>query len=456
MFLKNSLEFVELVHSMGRIGVTVVPLNFRYSAAELARAVNFSDARILIADAELLSVVDEARQAFNSIRIENIYVVGDASHAYESYEALLAIGDDQPIVGKATEDDVLWMPFTGGTTGDPKACLVSHRNAALEWLTIGVEVGVGPDDVQLVAGPLFHGLGFEHALAAIFVGATIVVMRDFRPEQALRIIEAEKVTYAPMAPTLFAMLLSVENRADFDVSSVRRLLSAGAPLLTAQKLGILEYFWKAGLIELYGSTEGGIYTMLKPPDQLRKVRCAGQPVLGVEIKIVDLDGNECEQGEVGTIYKRGPMLGPAYYKNPEATAAQFMDGWHTSEDMGKLDSEGYLYIFERKKDMIISGGVNIYPTEIEEVLTSHLSVREAAVIGIPDEKWGESLLAFIVAEPGSVVDTAELIALCGKELARYKAPRKFEFVTELPKTGVGKLARKALREPYWAGQEAKV
>jgi fatty-acyl-CoA synthase len=456
MFIKNCAEYVELVHSTARVGVTIVSLSFRYGPQELATAVNFSDARLIVVDAELLPVLDQARAHLDVIDDSDIYVLGSGQSQYRSYDELFGIGDDSPIGRRPDEDDILAMLFSGGTTGDPKACLMPQRVAAQCWLGYGVELGVGQDDVQLAAGPLHHGLGFQYALCAIYMGATVVILRDFIPERALEAIEVEKVVFLPMAPTLYTMLLGVNDKKRFDVSSVRVVLSAGSPLRTATKQRILEYFPNSGLYEVYGSTEGGIYTVLKPADQLRKTRCAGQPFWGMEIRIVDDQGRDCPAGEIGTIYKRGLLMGAVYYKNPEATAAQFLDGWHTSGDMGYLDEEGYLYIADRKKDMIISGGVNIFPSEIEDVLSFHPAVREAAVIGIPDETWGEQVCAIVVREPSMSVDPETLTELCRSKLAHYKTPRRFEFISELPKTASGKISRRQLREPFWAGQEARV
>jgi acyl-CoA synthetase (AMP-forming)/AMP-acid ligase II len=288
------------------------------------------------------------------------------------------------------------------------------------------------------------------------MGATVVILRDFIPERALEAIEAEKVAFLPMAPTLYAMLLAVDGKERFDVSSVRIVLSAGSPLLTATKQRILKYFSNSGLYEVYGSTEGGIYTVLKPADQLRKIRCAGQPFWGMEIRILDEHGRDCAAREIGMIYKKGLLMGSVYYKRPEATIAQFLDGWHTSGDMGYLDEEGYLYVADRKKDMIVSGGVNIFPSEIEDILASHPAVREAAVIGVPDETWGERVCAIVVCQPTMSVDATTLTEFCRSHLARYKTPRRFEFVSELPKTAAGKISRRELREPFWRDQEARV
>ena len=257
-----------------------------------------------------------------------------------------------------------------------------------------------------------------------------------------------------MVPTMFEMLLEVPDKARFDTGSVRRLMSAGSPLLTATKERLLEFFPDAGLYELYGSTEAGFFSILKPEDQLRKERSAGLPYFGCELRILDPDGNDVPAGTVGQIYKRGAGLGVRYYKNPAATEDQFHGEWISSGDLGRFDEEGYLYVVDRAKDMIISGGVNIFPTEIEDVLVKHPDVVEAAVIGRPDPKWGEIVTAYVVTRKGVPVPERELNALCREKLAAYKRPRAYLALDELPKNASGKLLKRVLKEP--GGQRSDV
>ncbi|MGU3587219.1 class I adenylate-forming enzyme family protein, partial [Rhodococcus sp. C26F] len=338
------------------------------------------------------------------------------------------------------------LAFTGGTTGPPKACEVPQRLARQNWYDITVEVGVREDDTMLIAGPFYHGLGFVWALQQLMVGGTVVMQRNFDARGALALIESEKVTFTPMAPTMYTMMLEVEGKEHFDVSSMRGLVSAAAPLLTPTKEALLAYFSSAGLFEYYGATEAGFYSVLKPADQLRKVRSVGQAWSGCELRILDPSGVELPCREVGEIYKRGPALGAKYFKDPDATNAAFRGEWITSGDLGYLDEEGYLYVVDRSKDMIISGGVNIFPTEIESAIVSHPSVIEAAVIGLPDDKWGETVTAYVVVRSGEAATPEELKALCGTRLAKYKIPRAFHFVEELPKNASGKLLKRVLRD----------
>ena len=277
------------------------------------------------------------------------------------------------------------------------------------------------------------------------VGGTVVMLREFDASELLRTVERERVTFIPMVPTMFEMLLEVADKESFDLGSLRRLMSAGSPLLTATKERLLEFLPGVELFELYGSTEAGFFSILKPQDQLRKTRSAGLPYFGCELRILDPSGRDVPTGEVGQIYKRGTGLGARYYKNPEATEEQFHDEWITSGDLGRFDDEGYLYVVDRAKDMIISGGLNVYPTEIEDVLLTHPDVVEVAVIGVPDAKWGEIVTAVVVLRDGEAAPDTELDALCRSRLAAYKRPRRYVAVDQLPKNASGKLLKRELR-----------
>ncbi|WP_433803801.1 class I adenylate-forming enzyme family protein [Actinomycetospora sp. CA-084318] len=256
------------------------------------------------------------------------------------------------------------------------------------------------------------------------------------------------------APSLYNLILNASN-GEHDMSSMRLVIVGGSAASTTTTHRILDFFPNADLCSAYGATESGIPAVLYPEDQRRKEMCAGVPPLGVELKILDDDGVECAPNQVGTIYSRGWHTGVEYYKNPAATAAAFRGEFHTVEDMGYLDEDGYLFITDRRKNMILSSGINVFPTEIENVLVSHPDVVEAAVIGIPDETWGELVCAFVVLRAGVDANSSSLDAHCRERLARYKVPRRYEFVPDLPRTHAGKLAHRELRAPFWADRSAQ-
>jgi acyl-CoA synthetase (AMP-forming)/AMP-acid ligase II len=456
LILKNSPEYVELLFGLARAGITVAPFSFRFVARELGYAMEHSRAVALVVDHDLLDTALEARELMASVPDERLIVVGGpAPRGWSSYEDLLA-RDSSTVDIAVSEEETFWLAFTGGTTGFPKAVTVPHRTIVQMWLYMAVEFGIGRPDVQVIAGGFHHGLGLGFGLMQLYVGGTLVLLRDFDPIGVVSAIAAERATVMPGAPAMFQMILNHPGRADHDVSSMRVVVSAGAPLLTATKAALLAYFPNAGLYEHYGATEVGYYSVLQPADQVRKVRSVGLPFFHTEVKILDRDGRPLPAGEVGDIYKRGLVESAGYEGNPEATAEMVRDGWVTSGDMGYLDDEGYLYLVDRRKDMVISGGINIYPTEIEDVIQTHPDVLEVAVIGVPDPTWGEAIKAFVVRRQGSTLNEEAVIAHCRASLASYKKPREVEFVDSLPKSGAGKVLRRQLREAHWAAAGPKV
>ncbi|MBI2877015.1 MAG: AMP-binding protein, partial [Candidatus Tectomicrobia bacterium] len=292
----------------------------------------------------------------------------------------------------------------------------------------------------------------------IYIGGTVLIKDKFEARDALKTIQDEKVTTGFIVPTMYNLMMTLpqEELKSYDVSSMRVIISAAAPLHTKTKEWILDYFSNASLSEAYGATELGICTNLKHRDQRRKIRCVGQGVFGYEMKLLDEDGNPVKQGEPGILYATGPCMLDGYYKNPKATEENSAGPWFTVGDIVKEDEEGYYYVVDRKSDMVISGGVNIYPVEIDNCLMSHPKVADVAVIGVPDELWGESLKAFVVLRPGETCTAEELIEHCRQNLAPYKKPKSVDFVPELPRNPSGKILKRVLRDQFWKGQESGV
>lgn len=442
-YIYNCGEYPEIIYGLSKLGAVVAPISYRFLARELKYAITHSDAKAMVISDNLLSVYQEISEE-TQIPKENIIVIGSSNIA--NYEELLNEKDDRNVDILADENDYLWLGLTGGTTGPPKAALTTHRSLIEHWRRIPIEFGILGDDYQLISGPFYHGLGFIFGLQQLSVGGTIYITDKFEPNLVLSIIEQERITVTPMVPTMYNEILNTPNKDDYDISSMRILICSGSPLLTKVKEGVMEYFSNANLYDYLGSTEHGFWTIIKPKDQFRKNRSCGLPFYGMQIRILDEEGNDVSQGEVGEIYKKGLLLGAEYYKNPEATEKNFREDWATSGDMGYLDEEGFLYIVDRKKDMIISGGVNIFPSEIEEVILSHPSVREVAVVGLPDDKWGEVVSAFIVAKEGCRLDEKDILNVCEGSIASYKKPKKVFFKNCLPKNAAGKILRREIRE----------
>lgn len=443
-YLTNCGQYPEIIFGLAKVGIIIAPVSFRFVARELKYAIEHSDAKAIVLSDDLYSIYSEIQHEID-IPKENVLIIGN--EPFTNYESRIKLKEIQNIKIQVHEDDYFWLGLTGGTTGAPKAALTTHRSMIEHWKRVAIEFTMLSDDYLLISSPFYHGLGFLFGLQLLSVGGSLYITKSFNSKLILSIIEEEKITVTPVVPTMLSEILNDPDKENFDVSSMRVLICGGAALLTKLKDEALQYFTKGGLFTMYSSTEHGFYTLLKPKDQLRKNRSSGLPFYGVQIKILDENGNKVKQGEVGEVYKKGLLLGAEYYKNLEETEKCYRNEWVSSGDMAYLDEEGFIYIVDRKKDMIISGGVNIYPTEIEEIILSHSGVKEVCVVGLPDEKWGEVVSAFIVSKEFRL-STEEILHLCEGKIANYKKPKFIMFIDELPKNAAGKILRRELKEMY--------
>ncbi len=455
ILLRNCSEYIEIVFALAKIGVTSVPINFRLVGEEIKYIVNDSDSKGFILEEEFVGKVASVQPQLN-MESDQYYLIGNIGvDGMVPYESLFEGSTPEEPNAAVDEDSCFVMAYTSGTTGRPKGVVASHRVKLLSFLAQAVEFKMLEDDIHLVAAPLCHSGGMFLCFQQISVGGTVCIMRQFDAEEALRLIEEKRITNTFMVPTMFNFILELpeEKRKKYDVSSMRVLDCAGAPLPTRTKEGAIALFHNAGLNEHYGSTECAFATYLKPCDQLRKVRCAGKPFWGVEIRLLNEKKKPVPVHETGEITLKSPYMMDGYYKRGREG---FDEEWFFTEDLAKQDEEGYFYIVDRKVDMIISGGENIYPAEIEEALYSNPKISEAAVIGVPDERWGESVKALLVLKEGETASEEEIIEFCKIRLAGYKIPRSVHFLNELPKSSSGKILKRVLREEYWKEKEVKV
>lgn len=458
VLLFNCKEYVEILLGLTKIGVIPIPLNFRYIGKEVEFVVNHSESEGLIIGNEFVPVIESI---LPNLRIDKkkVIVVGKQTPSgMVGYGDILTRSMDYEPKMEVQPTDCFWIQYTAGTTGFPKGCIHLHQTV-MEFAKLCVlEYGISRDDINLTAGPIFHTAPANFVFTQLIVTGTVYIMKQFRPNEALEIIQSKRVTNMFMVPSMLDAIINLPGggKEKSDISSVRILISAGSPLHTRTKEALINLFRRAGLHEFYAGTETGLTTNLSPKDQLRKIRCVGKPVTGQEIIILDDDGNEVRKGEVGTIYMKGLVMSEEYYKDPKATKECRRGGWVTLNDVGKLDEEGYLYIVDRKKDMVISGGENIYPIEIEAVMLAFPKIREVAVIGVPDEKWGEALKAIVVLRQGEKCTEEEIISFCSERLAGFKKPKSVEFRNELPRSSFGKVLKRVLREPYWRSKDVKV
>ena len=435
----NCMEYLEIVAAVGDIGAAIATPNPRLTPGELADICNDAEAKILFLHPDCEAAVD-------STRLETVAQVVRIGAQYESLKAAASSAFDPPSIPDWT---TFAIPYTSGTTGKPKGVLCSHRSRTQQFMAYAAEYGIySPDDHFLAISPMCHGAGFAFAFNAIFLGGTTEIMTKFEPELVLRRIHSGEVTGLFTVPTHFHGFFGLEPKllASLRGNRLAGIVANAAPLSDDAKLQILDYFGEGLLHETYGSTEAGCVTNLRPRDQRRKSRCVGLPFTGNEVSLRREDSSEAAAGEVGELFSRSPYLFNGYWKKPEQTAETLKAGWVGVGDLAVRDAEGFIHIVDRKKDMVISGGLNIYPREVETAIDAHPLVAESAVIGVPDPRWGEQLVAYVVMAPGAQADAEELTAFCKTRLAPYKMPKKFLAVDALPRNATGKVLKTILRD----------
>ena len=433
----NCIEYLEIVAGAAQAGVPLATINPALSPPEVAAICDDARARVLFVDAERAELARDT--TFSSI--EQVFVIGD------DLEDRLTPARPPADLSPVQEWEVFTIPYTSGTTGKPKGVLVSHRSRILQFYGMASEYGCySPDDRFLGITPLCHGGGLAFSIAAVFLGGQVDLLSRFDPEEVLRRLDRGAATGVFMVPTHFHAILALERGVltKHSAPALKAIISNAAALPQATKERIVGHFGDGILHETYGSTEAGIVCNLRPADQLRKQRCVGQPFTTTEVRLLDENG-EVAPGEVGELFSSSPFLFNGYWRKPRETAEAFRDGWVSVGDLARRDEEGYIYIVDRSKDMVISGGVNIFPREVEEELLRHPDIRDAAVVGVPDRRWGERLKAFLVLRPGASLDAGGLAAFCEGRLARFKVPRLVETLPELPRNAYGKVLKGELR-----------
>jgi acyl-CoA synthetase (AMP-forming)/AMP-acid ligase II len=442
--LNNCSEFAEISFALSKTGALSVPLNFRLKGEEIGYILEHSDSSFLFFGPEFKETI--ARLIPKLPRIKKTVQAGGSAE----YEDLLgsSSGEEPPV--QVLEEDEHSIMYTSGTTGFPKGAVHTHKSRVWNSLNMLVDTGLRGRDVFAILSPMFHiAAGHTMFFSPIFIGATVVVLPSFSLPEFFELIQKEKISAFFAVPTMFVRMVEHPNFGDYDLSSVRLLFTGGAVTSIELKEKIMKAFPRATLDDLMGLTEGGpLTTFLPHREALRKPGSVGRAHFSQMARVVNDRGEDVRGDEVGEIIVKGPAVMKGYYKNPDATAKALRDGWLYTGDLARVDEEGFQYLAVRRTDLIVSGGENVYPAEVEKILLEHPKVKDAAVIGVKDKEWGERVTAVLVPGEGEKPTEEEILAFCRERLAGYKRPRLVVFTDELPKNQLGKVLYKELRSRF--------
>jgi len=449
----NCVEWLEIYAAAGLAGVVAVPINFRLTGTEIRYIVENCEARALIVQDELVGVIESIRTDL-PIPLANFihFGVAPCPVGFRAYEELLAQARNIRPPVDVTGEDPWTLMYTSGTTGKPKGAVRNHKGGAMLSLVTEVELGISRHDAALLVMPMCHAnsLYFFGAFSYCGAACTVYSRKHFEPEHLVRTLAEGGATFTSLVPTHYSMILDLPGatRARYNVNAVTKLMISSAPAQRETKLAIMDYFKNTGLYELYGSTEAGWVTMLHPEEQFTKLGSVGRECVGSRpIRLLDPDGNDVPDGVPGELYSCNDYTFDGYWKLPDKTKEAFRGEYCTVGDMARRDADRYIYLVDRKSNMIISGGENVYPSEVEAVLSTHEKVKYVAVVGLADTTWGERVHAVIVPRDGTSPTEAEIIEWCRTRIAGYKRPRTIAFITddEMPRTATGKIQHRLLR-----------
>jgi acyl-CoA synthetase (AMP-forming)/AMP-acid ligase II len=454
----NCVEWMEIYAAAAKCGLVVVPINFRLAGPEIHYIMENSEAKAFVVANEFVEMVDTIRNDL-SVPAENYICFGGEKipSDYRGFEDIISRAAAlEPDVEVHPEDTWTFM-YTSGTTGQPKGAIRSHQSYVLSYLLNIVEFGFNRNDTGLLVMPMCHVNSIFYSFVFTYCQATACVydMVSFDPEHLIRTLNAHKITFTSLVPTHYIMMLSLpdELKNRYDMATVRKLLVSSAPARKETKLSIMDYFKNSELYEAYGSTEAGLVTLLRPEEQFTKLGSVGKEVIGTgRIKLLGEDGDEVADGEVGELYSRTPTAFGGFWRMPEKSAEAFRGPYCTAGDMARRDEDGYYHLVDRKSNMIITGGENVYPSEVENVVGSHPKVKDVAVIGVPHEKWGEAVKTVVVLHEGEDATEEEILHYCRGKIAGFKRPKSVDFIEEdeMPRTATGKILHRILRERYGA------
>lgn len=444
----NTVEHLQILYAVAKIGGVSVVLDIKWKSKEISRAISFFDCDVLFFDsAHCPNIASETVQALRF----GAFCGGNRS-TFPRIEELMIGRPETELDCDLRDEDRFMIMLTSGTTGTPKGCVINHKTYAIHCLTSFIARGIDGDSRELALVPIYYNSGRETVLAHLFFGGTVYLRHQYDPKETMELIQREKISSLALAPTMCGKLLELPDLASYRTESIRHLRKAGSPFTRKMAEELIKYI-TPNIYQAYASTDTGLVTQLRPHEQLAKLGSSGRPVWGMEVEVIDQNHNSTPAGCEGEIRVRGPQLCQGYYKNPEEENKSFLEGWYYTGDIGRFDSEGYLYVVGRRKDVIKTGSINVAPKEIEEVLLSHPQIEDATVSGVPDLVWGEAVKAYIVLKKGATLSKEDIVAYCKSNLAGYKVPKVVEFISELSRTPLGKLATGSLPERKNGGPE---
>ena len=458
----NCVEYMETDFAIYKSGLVRVAVNPMLSSQEVVHIVKDSEASVVFVSDRLVGMIEAVRDQLTEVK--HVICLSGNHGNLTPFSELLSNIPEFECPWEIEEDDLSMLFYTGGTTGVPKGAMHTHESVSQVILNLQSEFWLfTQSDVFLSGGSMAHANGFR-GLVCFLQGGVFIIPDHFDPKDILETVEREKVTLLSTVPTTLIRICNYEGFAQHDLSSLRMITYGAAPMPTDRLRDAIKIFGPK-MAQSYGQAEALMAISVLSPfehkmegteKEMARLSSAGRPYMSNDVKIVDDQGKEVARGEIGEIIARSKILMKGYWKKPEATAEALKDGWIHTGDLGKMDEDGYLFLIDRKKDMIISGGYNIYAREVEEVIHEHPSVSETAVIGIPDEKWGESVKAFVILKPGKTATEEEIVQFTKERLASFKKPKSVEFVSDLPRTAASKISKKDLKAPYWEGKERSI
>jgi acyl-CoA synthetase (AMP-forming)/AMP-acid ligase II len=460
---KNSIEYLLFYYAAGKAGLAPVPLNFRLAPREWVYIINDSGAKVVFASAAYIDAIDEIRSELKNVDTFVAIESPEKEGWKDYYKWLEGHSTKAPKLNVEHSFDAYQM-YTSGTTGHPKGAVISHNAVSHNVIQTSAFLECQRGEKFLIVAPLYHAAAAVSSFICAFKGSTIYLQEDFNPGDVVKAIVQEKIIHATLVPAMIqACLVYVPNIAQYDFSNLR-YIAYGASPISENTLKTAMQVFKCDFIQVYGMTEAtvALTALLAEPHRMalqgkpQLLLSAGRPIPGTEIRIVDLDDNDVPIGTTGEIIARGPQLMKGYWNKPEATEETLRNGWLHTGDAGYIDEDGFLYVQDRVKDMIVSGGENVYPRAIEDVLYQHPAIADAAVIGVPDEKWGETIKALVVLRKDQTITSEDLINYCRTRLGGFECPTSVDFIEALPRNPSGKVLKRQLREPYWAGYKRRV